>query len=504
MLDNELRVFKYQVGVTTLAGHCSINNMSFRKRGEVLSDGNAARRNIVPGGMIPRDMPSRNNAQRPSGAISRGPMGGAAPGRVVPNIGNVHRDLKGLHISGRTAQAIPQAEASSGFSAVHPGIRPSPATSQQTTSTGCTDLDKLMGHSGFPLGCSLLIEEESTSDFNSILTKVYASQGIVHNRIEGSHGFKDGNTHLIVLSLNHHLTKELPGVYKGSRKDIKKSKIAQEQSKVTVSNLLESQSKSNTSAQRNKDLKIAWRYGMNDDSAKSESSREVDQSETYPDYNHQFDITSTLIPAPTSNEISFISPLLPAASVLSQMESIIKRHNSKLIRILLPNLLHPALYPPKMTQLHELIPLLHGLRSLLKKYKERCVMLSTISTSLYHNQPLFTAQIEQLFDGVIVLEPFGQEMLQFLERAYKSQPNKIQHGLVHIKKLPVFSERGEMHVSKSEWAFKNGRKRFEIEEWGIPVEDEDDSNKKNKDSSMQKARPPQDEHQQSHTTNLDF
>ncbi|CDO95182.1 unnamed protein product [Kluyveromyces dobzhanskii CBS 2104] len=480
--------------------------MSFRKRCEVLSDGSGSKRNAAPPspGGLQRELPSRNAPQRRLPAMNRGQIGGAVVGRVVSNAGSIHRDMNGLHIGGISSHTGQQIDGSTSLNLSHPGIRPSPATSQQTTSIGCADLDKLMGHMGFPLGCSLLIEEESTTDFNSVLSKVYASQGIVHNRVEGSRGFKDGNTHLIVLSLNHHLTKELPGVYKGSRKDIKKSKIAKEQSKVTVSNLLESQSTPTSSGQRSKDLKIAWRYGINDDATTSKSSREYDQSETYPDYNHQFDITSNLIPAPTSNEISFISPLLSVSSVLSQVVSTIKRHDSKLIRILLPNLLHPALYPPKMTQLHEIIPLLHGLRSILKNYKERCVLLSTISTSLFNNQPLFMAQIEQLFDGVINLEPFGQEMLQLLEKAYKSQPNKIQHGLVHIKKLPVFSERGEMHVAKSEWAFKNGRKKFEIEEWGIPVEDDEDTSKKDKESPARKAQPFQDEHQHSHTKNLDF
>lgn len=64
-----------------------------------------------------------------------------------------------------------------------------------------------------------------------------------------------------------------------------------------------------------------------------------------------------------------------------------------------------------------------------------------------------------MFDSVINLEPFNQEMTEFLERVYKSQPGKIQHGLVHILKLPVFTDRGEMRVLKSEWAFKNGRKK---------------------------------------------
>lgn len=475
--------------------------MSFRKRGEVINDGRQPQRNVAPRGIVQRELQPRELPQRGHAIPTALGRGHQVDSRSAIQRGtrNLENSLNNLHIANNNG--VEGYNQQSMLNPSHPGVRPSRATSQQTTSTGCYDLDRLMGHMGFPLGYSLLIEEESTTDFNSILTKVFASQGIMHNRVEGTNAFKDGNTHLIVLSVNHQLAKELPGIYQGSRKEIKKSKIVEEQSKMTVSNMLESQVRQQKPSTRNQDLKIAWRYGFNDDN-KGKQSRESDQNETYPNYNHQFDITSRLIPAPTSSEISFISPLLPIPALLSQVETTIKKHDSKLIRILLPNLLHPALYPPKMSQLNELTPLLHGLRSLLKKYGNRCVMLSTISTSLYHHQPFLLSQIRQLFDSVIILQPFEQEMLQFLERAYKSQPSKVQHGLVHVLKLPVFSERGEMHVMKSEWAFKNGRKKFEIEEWGIPVEDTEDTTSNKKSSHQTQAHG--EDHQHQHTQNIDF
>lgn len=78
--------------------------------------------------------------------------------------------------------------------AQHPGIRPSTITSQPTLSTGSADLDRLLTHEGLPLGNSLLIEENGTTDFSSVLLKVYAAQGIVHNRNAGKL-----NTHVIVI-----------------------------------------------------------------------------------------------------------------------------------------------------------------------------------------------------------------------------------------------------------------------------------------------------------------
>ncbi|AQZ09943.1 ELP4 (YPL101W) [Zygosaccharomyces parabailii] len=406
--------------------------MSFRKRGDVLrggvnvrSDGRSQTGRVVPG----RESPARKS--------------------TTDNITLPTRQLAKLGVK-------------ESFKSDHPGVRPSPATSQQTTSTGSQDLDRLLGHMGLPLGNSLLVEEKTTTEFNSILCKIYAAQGIVHNRVEPT---KIGNTHLIVVTLNQGFSKELPGVYKGSRKDVKRSKIAEEESKLTVQNLAEHGKPS-----RQNDLKIAWRYKLTDE----DSTKGINAlpSEEYQKYSNQFDITTRLMPAPTPQEISFVSPVQPSQTVLSQIERIITQNEGKLIRILVPSLLHPAMYPPPMFKLSGVIPLIHGLKGLIKKHQDRCVLLATLSSDMLSD--LVVAQAENLFDAVLSLEPFEQDMLRFLEKAYKSQPNKVQHGLVHVLKLPVFSERGEMRVAKSEYAFKNGRKRFEIEEWGIPVEDEDD------------------------------
>lgn len=351
----------------------------------------------------------------------------------------------------------------------HPGIKPSPASSHQTTSTGSYHLDKVLGHSGLPLGNSLLVEEQGTTDFSSILCKLFSSQGIVYNRT-GNSSATSGNTHLIVLSLNQNFSKELPGVYKGSRKDIKRSKIAEEESKLTVQNLT-----GKTEAARNKDLKIAWRYGLSNEPKDRLSEPNPDDENK--NYSHQFDITTRLMPAPNPSEITFISPLQPVQVVLTQLEQTIKKHNGKLIRVVVPSLLHPAMYTPTMFSLVKIMPLLHGTRSLVKKYGSRCVLLASVSSDLLDE--LLVSQMENAFDSVINLEPFDQDMTQLLERAYKSQPNKIQQGLLHILKLPVFSERGEMHVLRSSYAFKNSKRKFEIEEWGIPVDDVEDNENNN-------------------------
>lgn len=448
--------------------------MSFRRRGEVLH-GTAPRR-ADPRGLPGNLLTSRGIPQRESSRVG--------VGRILP-----------------PTDQFTQLSVNDSIESNHPGVRPSPATSQQTTSTGCQDLDRLLGHMGLPLGNSLLVEERTTTEFNAVLCKVFAAQGVVHNRVDSN---KTGNTHLIVVSLDQSFAKQLPGTYKGSKKDIKRSKIAEEESKLTVQNLAEQGQPS-----RYNDLRIAWRYKLTDGGSKDENpTYNVDE---YQNYSNQFDITTRLMPAPTPQEISFLSPIQPLQTLLSQIDRIITQNKGKLVRILVPSLLHPAMYPPHMFKLSGMVSLVHGLRGIVKKYQSRCTLLATVSADMLSDFML--SQVENIFDAALILEPFDQEMLKFLERAYKSQPNKVQHGLLHILKLPVFSERGEMHVTKSEFAFKNGRKKFEIEEWGIPVEDNDDmgGNTSSSSSSTQPGLRNESAHPQSAekpggntTVNLDF
>ncbi|CCD24234.1 Elongator subunit ELP4 NDAI_0C05750 [Naumovozyma dairenensis CBS 421] len=473
--------------------------MSFRKRGEVLN-GREPTSRTIPG------REPLNNARRIPGTAAA--ANGRAPvirsvrgGQTIPPTARMANLNMGTPQPGHTIPKEVASEDEEEEEALdyinHPGIRPSPVSANLVTSTGSEDLDKVLTHLGLPLGNSILVQEQGTTEFNSILCKLFAAQGIVHNRLDTVPGSKSGNTHLIVLSLNQGFAKELPGVYKGSRKDVKKSMISEEQSKLSVQNLNEQKA----TPQRYKDFKIAWKYKFADE---KKAGKDISNNETeYKGYNHQFDVTSRMIPAPNSSDITFISPIQPLQNVITQVERTIKTHDHKLIRIIIPSLLHPAMYPPKMFNLNGIIALLHGLRSIVKKFESRCVLMGTISSDFV--TPLLLVQIENLFDSSIKLEPFPQEMLQFLENVYKAQPNKVQHGLLHVLKLPIFSERGEMRVAKSEWAFRNGRKRFEIEEWSIPVDDaDDDSNKKNEQSMNRPEDDPSSKAKKSTKISLEY
>ncbi|CAL9732663.1 elongator complex protein 4 [Monosporozyma unispora] len=474
--------------------------MSFRKRGEMLNGGGpggpGAMRRTLPnrGGVLPNRgaAPGRTSMAPPTADNNnRIPVRGAS-NSAVSSVG-LTTGMNKLNINSDDAMQVDESDNNMELlmELNHPGVRPSTVSANLVASTGCFDLDKLLSHMGLPLGHSLLIEEETTTDFQSILTKLFAVQGVVHNRLNGTgDAHKQGNTHVVFISMNQFMAKELPGVYKGSRKEIKKSKIKEEENKLSVQNLANQESKAQPT--RYKDLKIAWKYKYNDESSGKkhglDDNNDLTLSDDYKDYTSQFDITSRLLPAATPQELSFISPMQPVPTILSQLETIIKKHKDKLIRIVVPSFLHPAMYPPQMFSLPNAVGLLHGLKSIVKKHSNRTVMLMTLS-----KEPLtllLQTQIESMFDGIVDLEPFPQEMLQYLEKIYKGQPNKVQHGLVHLIKLPVFSDRGEMHHKHAEYAFKNGKKRFEIEEWSIPVDDgvDDGSDKNKKEDSSNPQR----------------
>lgn len=334
------------------------------------------------------------------------------------------------------------------------GVIPSPVTSQPTVSTGCADLDKILHHMGLPLGNTLLLEESGTTDFTSVLLRGFAAQGVMHNRVEKG----KLACHVVVVGPPAAWAVDLPGEYKGLSKEQKQARIAAEKARVSVANMADS------------DLKIAWRYGLR---PQGESTSETENG-VNEHYSTQFDITQRLVPAASSTDISFVPLSGSYGSVMAQISHIVESHlrQQKVVRIVLPGFLNPLMYLASWSSPSVVIPFFHLLRALVTNLP-RVVLAASLPLDLYPRHGILTQVFESLADGVIHLQPFNAELAALVERAYKNQPAKIQQGLVHVIKVPVLSARGMMMVRNGEYAFKNGRKKFEIEEWGIPVEDEE-------------------------------
>ncbi|KAF3992320.1 hypothetical protein FT663_01157 [Candidozyma haemuli var. vulneris] len=399
--------------------------MSFRKRSEPL----------VPGRGIPRGSPT---------VPGRAPLAGRAP--------------PGAALGRVPAAATPKKPETRDIIAENPGVRPSVSNSEPTVSTGCPDLDKLLIHSGLPLGHSLIVEESGTTDYSSVLLRAFAAQGIIHSRLEKG---KD-HCHVIAIGVPAAWANNLPGVYKGSSKDQKKARIAADSSKVSVSNMAD------------KDLKIAWRYGLKNQNNPEEEPETPDSH--LENYTTQFDITQRLIPGASPQEISFVPLSNHFQSVVAQIKSIIQSQlensPSKVIRLVMPSFLNPSLYPPQASASTFIIPFFHSLQSLLRQYQSNVALIASLPLDLYPRGSVLTQFFESLADGVVHLQPFNRDMELLIEKAYKNEPSKIQQGFVNIIKVPILSAKGMMMIRNGEYAFKNGRKNFEIEEWGIPVEDD--------------------------------
>ncbi|OWB71354.1 hypothetical protein B5S31_g1040 [[Candida] boidinii] len=471
--------------------------MSFRKRSEIV--GGPA--NNTPGTLptaVPRGTPSFQRAPIGSTPLvpGRGVGGpltrdgihtqrgntGPGPGPVSFNQRNIAESFSPALQAARTATK--EVTELSSILIQHPGIKPSILTSMPCVSTGSNDLDKVLGHQGLPVGTSLLIEENGTTDFATTLLKLYLSQGLIQNRLIPS----KQNTHEILVGMDQNWSRSLPGLYKGSSKDRKKQTVKEHESKVSVSNLLDqseiinhkinndnsNNNNINNTNTNNNDLKIAWRYGLHKKSNTENENNDNTENTSYPNYNNQFDITTTIIPSPSLNELSIIPINSGLINSLRQIEAVIKRFPKLLIRLVIPSFLNPMFYSINtINSQSEINFFLLGLRNLLRKYNDQLTILISINLDLYPRSNPIISITENLLDSVIELKPFEPALYELMEKVYKKQPTKIKQGHLNIHKLPILSDLGMMCIKNTEYSFKNGKKRFEIEEWSIPVEEED-------------------------------
>lgn len=415
-----------------------ITTMSFRRRNEPLLAPRAAPQR-QPGahtGPVLRPQPPGQIATPLAGA--RGPSAGAN-GAPQPH-------LRGLPSLAPGPGADPWAQV--------PGIKPLPITSQPTVSTGLADLDKILAHQGLPLQTSLLVEELGATDFSLVLLRAFAAQGVVHSRVLKT----SPASHVVVVGAPPTWVADLPGPYLGLAREQKKAQQAKKSAEVSVANLAE------------RDMKIAWRYGLKPGSPGPSSGPEDTSS---PDtYTTAFDVTTRLSPAASGSEVSYVAVGSDFRAMLAQIEHIARAQSGlhKVVRIVVPGLLGPSLWPPQCGLPRYVLPLVHGLRALLADVPG-CVLAASLAVDLYPRDSAVTHVVELLFDGAVHLQPFNAEMTALIERAYKNEPAKVQQGLVNVVKVPVLSARGMMMAASGEYAFRNGRRKFEIEPWGIPVDD---------------------------------
>ncbi|KIV86840.1 hypothetical protein PV11_02425 [Exophiala sideris] len=328
-----------------------------------------------------------------------------------------------------------------------PGVRPSPIDGRLTTSTGTASFDSLLaGHSGLPLGCSILTEESGTTDYAGALMRFYAAEGLVQNH------------HVHVVGMPKHWGRELPGVVGDSEKKDK-------------------------SAESTEKMKIAWRYENMGQFGANTNARERPQtligmgSETAPtSFCHTFDLTKRLV-HPASSKIDFLQLSLspsqsPFVPVLKQLhDSISNSAPNTVHRIVIPSMLSPALYPPQCSQPQYVLQFLHSLRALFAEYPNRVIAMMSLPLSLYPRSSGLVRWIELLNDGVFELAPFphSADADATIPRGPAGTAEEPPQGLLQVHRIPILHDRGSgTSTSENDWTFTLSRRKFTIKPFNLP------------------------------------
>lgn len=322
----------------------------------------------------------------------------------------------------------------SGGLALAKGLRPSAANGHPVTSSGCNSLDTVLsGHGGIPLGCGILVQENGTTDFASVLLRYFAAEGLCQEQ------------HLwIGGGLGEAWARDLPAATDAMQEEETSNKKLEER------------------------MKIAWRYSSLGDfgtglrpqgrpmgvatlsGTGSTASKEP--------YCHAYDLTKRMNTAPLAPQIHSSPPCSstgdPFTPILASLVQTVQS-TSGIVRCVLPGLLSPAVYPPNASQSRYLIRFINNLRAILRAHPTRLLVIMSMPLDLYPRHNSSTAWIEILMDGIIELTPLPPNP------ADRDGPQ----GLLKIHKVPML----ERLSIEADLSFKVTRKRFSIEAWSLPA-----------------------------------
>ncbi|KAL1869887.1 Elongator subunit elp4 [Diaporthe australafricana] len=350
-----------------------------------------------------------------------------------------------------------------------PGLRPSPLDGRVTTSTGTASLDGILaGHAGLPLGSSLLIEEQGTTDFSGNLLRYYAAEGLVQGHQVHVLGYPEAWKH------------ELPA----------------------VSTKQEGTSGKATSQADDK-MKIAWRYeNLASRNAPSTAANDVDGSKAV--FCHAFDLTKrlasasiqgTLSATPASGPQSFSfeekEPPSPFKVFIKNLQGRLQNSPpSSVHRAVIPSLLSPTLYSPSACQPAEVLQFLHALRALLRQYCGKLTALITLPVTLFPRNNGVTRWAELLSDGVLEMIPLPPKL--GATPASSNSESKVQEqsqGILRVHSLPIFHEKGgggaENNHFREDLSFHlSGTKGLVIQPYVLPPMEEEDHKEKSPASTV--------------------
>ncbi|RAK79941.1 elongator complex protein 4 [Aspergillus fijiensis CBS 313.89] len=353
-----------------------------------------------------------------------------------------------------------------------PGVRPSPDDGRPTTSTGTPSLDNILaGHGGLPIGKTLLVEENGTTDFAGALLRYYAAEGVV----------QDHRVH--VVGMPEQWGRSLPGLIgPADAVDDKQDKRKGER------------------------MKIAWRYerlgefGAGIAGSRVPTATSGDQSQPTADgspdkrpaFCHAFDLTKRLT-HPSITNLNYI-PFTPSneplfTTIHKRLDAAIASSPPNTVhRIVIPSLLNPTIYPFESSQPDSVLPFLHSLRALLNTPGIRATAMITIPLSLFPRASGLVRWMELISDGVIELCPFPHSADALATSGAATSHEEPPQGMLKTHRLPVLHERGggsDQNVGQ-DWAFTLSRRRFEIKPFSLPPAEGD---KEGQDGAVSGSMP---------------
>lgn len=319
----------------------------------------------------------------------------------------------------QTGQAAPTQPAAQ--KQLAPGLRPSPLDGRLTTSTGTSSLDHLLaGHVGLPLGTSLLIEEQQTTDFAGVLLRYYAAEGLLQGH------------HVHVLGYPDAWRYELPAPATADPKKKTAQVVRPDEQK----------------------MKIAWRYEALGNNHVQRSREEETGAATYC---HSFDLGKRLTQGDIKGKMHSNLSMDPrtmsldappssgsylSAFIKSVQERIVTGGPSATHRVVIPSLLSPTLYPPSSCHPSEVLRFLHSLRALLRRHSTQLTAMVTLPISLFPRSHGLIRWMELLSDGVIELIPLPANPGAPPPTSGGAKSEEKSQGLLRVHSLPIYHEKG--------------------------------------------------------------
>lgn len=296
----------------------------------------------------------------------------------------------------------------------HQGLRPSLVNSTLCVSSSSRSLDQLLQHGGLPLGSITLLEEHGATDYASTVLKGFCTLGVRDQRA--------GSDSLVVCLGIPGWVRGIPAIGKTSV-DTEKPEELQK-------------------------IRIAWRYQLSQN-----TNRQPPRASTGL-YTSDLNFKANMTPAPKQSEVVHVSGATLADILAKYANLLASQPANRVIRVVVPSLLHPAVYREESSLPENLVPFILGLRSLSRKFGTATII--SLPLQLYPRANPVISQIEALCDAVIELEPFEDPNVQ---------------GFAHVHKIAELSERGIDVYRRHEYSFRLGRSQFEIAPWGIPVDE---------------------------------